>query len=347
MTTDPLSGVSALSSLAPYPPPWSLDPDLDRHAPTPEAIRRVLTRAGAQRDWSVTDWSGLIEELLAWGRTDIGLSRLAEGHVDALRILAQAGREPVGGAHYGVWASRSQRTGVQARRDGSRLVLDGTIRFASGAGVLDRALVPVWTSADQHLLLDLTVDRLPVDAGQWATGAMEVSRSHTVTVEDVVVDGDAQVGPVDFYLSRPQFLPGGVGVAACWAGGAARVADLTWARLRDPAPALRLRLGRIRVRLATAGAIVRSAAARLDALFDGEPDHDLLRELSTETRAGVASAVHDVLDEAHRVAGPAGLAYDENLTRAVHDLRLYVLQQNEDADAATLGEDGRAAVERP
>jgi hypothetical protein len=48
------------------------------------------------------------------------------------------------------------------------------------------------------------------------------------------------------------------------------------------------------------------------------------------------------LEEAQRVAGPAGLAYDEDLTRAVHDLSLYVLQQNADTDNGFLGTLGLA-----
>ena len=38
------------------------------------------------------------------------------------------------------------------------------------------------------------------------------------------------------------------------------------------------------------------------------------------------------------LAGPAGLAFDEDLTRAVDDLAMFVAQQNEDGDAQWLGE---------
>ena len=50
---------------------------------------------------------------LAWlGRQDLCLARLAEGHADAVAILAEAGRAPVPRALYGVWASRSRGTGA-------------------------------------------------------------------------------------------------------------------------------------------------------------------------------------------------------------------------------------------
>ena len=106
--------------------------------------------------WPKLAWADLIEELLVLGRTDIPLVRLAEGHIDALRILDQADRTPEPNALYGVWASRSQQTGVQAQRtDSGGLVLTGTLSFASGAGLLDRALVPVWLVDGTHLLVDL------------------------------------------------------------------------------------------------------------------------------------------------------------------------------------------------
>lgn len=335
--------VDGLTVLAPYPPAVDLPPDYDRHAPSLEVLRAVLTTLVADRDWAALGWAELIDGLLALGRTDVPLSRLAEGHIDALRVLEQAGHVPHQGALYGVWASRSQRTGLRARRQAGRLVLDGSIRFASGAGLLDRALIPVWLSDTEHLLLDLDVSGLPVDDRHWVTSAMEVSRSHTVSVEAMAVPLQSQVGGANFYLSRPAFFPGGVGVAACWAGGAARVADLTHRRLHEPALPLVQRLGRIRVHLATAGALVRMAAERLNASLSGpsmneEGAVEGLRTLSTETRAGVAAAVHAVIGEGQRVAGPAGLAYDHDLTRAVHDLHLYVLQQNADADERLLGE---------
>jgi hypothetical protein len=182
-------------------------------------------------DWRPMSWTGLVEGLLRVGVTDIPLGRLVEGHVDALRILDQARAEPHAGARYGVWASRSAGTGIAARVEGATLRLNGTIRFASGAGVIDRALVPVWSDPETHLLVDLAVDDLPVDRSHWTTAAMRVSQSHTVTVADLVVDATDVVGEPSFYLGRPGFLPGGVGVAAVWAGGLTRVLDVTVAML--------------------------------------------------------------------------------------------------------------------
>ncbi len=316
-----------------------------RHAPDRAQLRTVLAGLIAGPDWAGLSWSELVEALAGLGRTDIGLARLTEGHVDAVRIAAQAGASLEPDALYGVWASRSGASGVRARADGDRLVLTGTLKFASGAGVIDRGLTPVWLSDDTHLLVDLDARELPVDRSAWQTGAMTVSHTHTISLDEVVVPRSTVVGRPNFYLDRPGFFPGGVGVAAVWAGGISRVLDalLAWAGDRS-SPAGDLRLGRIAIQRTLALAAVRQGGHHLDARPAGPqpPTHAELQHLSTSIRAGVGQAVQAALNDARVLAGPAGLAFDAALTHAIDDLGLYVLQQNTDGDAGYLG----AAVRR-
>ncbi len=74
--------------------------------------------------------------LAAFGREDLTLARMVEAHTDAVAILAEAGRVPVPGALYGVWASEipSQPLHLDAGLKGSK-------SFCTGAGLVDRALV--------------------------------------------------------------------------------------------------------------------------------------------------------------------------------------------------------------
>lgn len=328
MTTDPL----ALPSAQPLPAGY------DRHFPDREALRAAMRELVGGTDWAALTWSGLIEALLGLGRTDIGLARLVEGHLDAVRIADQAGAAIEPEALYGVWASRSGATGLRAEVTDAELVMNGTLRFASGAGVIDRALVPVWVSDDHHLLVDLDTTGLPVDTSGWQTEAMTVSHTHTVAVHDHHVPRATVRGDTDFYLDRPGFFPGGVGVAAVWAGGISRVLDtlLDWLGDRRT-PVLDLRLGRIAVQRALAVSAVRQGGQQLDAVLAGTPGKDELQHLSTLVRAGVGAAVHAVLDDARTLAGPVGLAFDAPLTHAIADLDLYVRQQNADGDAGYLG----------
>ncbi len=315
---------------------WWRALDLPEPVPVEREPQRAAVLALASRHpWARLDWPALVEALLALGRTDLPLARLTEGHVDALRILDQAGCCPEPGAVYGVWASRSQATGLTARRTGDGWVVDGTLRFASGAGLLDRALVPGWLTPEHHQLLDVDVSEWSADTSAWRTRAMELSHSHTYRLEEAAVRAVA-VGPPDFYLTRPLFFPGGVGVAAVWAGGAAHLLD----RLEEavPAhrrtPAQRARVGQARSELAAAVASCRQAA-----LGFGDPTAvDGFRTQATLCRSAVGAGVRRLLEQVRLVAGSAALAHDEALTRAVDDLALYVAQQSPDADTAFLGE---------
>jgi len=328
-----------VSPLPWLPEPYVLPSSYPRHTPSPADLRTALVALVGASDWARVSWSELVEALLALGRTDIGLGRLGEGHIDAARIAGQADHALAPLAIYGVWASRSGDTGVQCRRTAGGLLLDGTLKFASGAGVIERALVPVWPTPQEHLLIDLDVSALPVDRSAWQTSAMATSHSHTVELSAVEVPDSAVVGEPGFYLERPGFFPGGIGVAAVWVGGLGRVTDTVLRRVRQrPTTTADLRLGRIVTSLSLGVAAVRQAARELDTEWPvGMAATGQLRALATRTRAGVGSCVRAALLESRELAGPAGLAFDADLTHAIDDLGLYVLQQSADGDAGHLG----------
>ncbi|WP_313823185.1 hypothetical protein [Citricoccus sp.] len=329
------------------PAPFDLPAGLRETTPTCQ--RAAIHHVAGQAEWTALDWPGLVEVLMALGRTDIPLARLTEGHVDALRVMAEAGATPDPDALYGVWASRSGGTGLSGKPVRGGWQLTGRLLFASGAGVLDRALVTVWPEEDRHLLLDVAVSDWSFDTSAWRTRAMEHSRSHRIELDAVV--SARQIGANNFYLTRSSFFPGGVGVAAVWTGGAARVLDLLAQSTEVPAAASdprRVRLGRARTDLASAVALVRQTAIALRASHVGgardsagqgqAAEHqELLRTLATLCRAGVGAAVRRIVEEVRALAGPAGLAFDEDLNRAVDDVALYVAQQSQDGDAVYVG----------
>lgn len=331
-----------LLALQPVPRAFDLPHDYPRHSPDAAQTADAMHHLDATLPWAELDWPLLVTSLIALGRTDIPLARLVEGHIDALRILAEAGTAPTLGSLYGVWASRSHATGLRATSAQEGWQIEGTLRFASGAGVLDRALVPIWTGEDTQVLLDMPVNAWPVDSTQWRTSAMAVSRSHTIELDGVGASAQCRVEVDNWYLRRPGFFPGGVGVAAVWAGGGARILDLVHRAVASapPAPTRALRLGHMRTELAAAVTLVQAGADRLAQLLANDAaaaNTSQLRDVSTEVRAGVAAAVLRLCEHARRIVGPAGLAYDEHLTRGLHDLELYVRQQNADADAGYLG----------
>jgi alkylation response protein AidB-like acyl-CoA dehydrogenase len=277
--------------------------------------------------------------LAGWGRRGLSLARLAEGHVDAVAILAEAGRAPVPGALYGVWASRSGGAAVRVEQQGEARVLRGTMRFCSGARIVDRALVAVDLSGGQpatRLLLDVDVTGPGVHAvpGSWRTSAMQAADTLDVTFDEVPTSGDDQVGAPGWYVARPGFALGGAGVAAVWWGGAAGLVDRAVEHVRPGAdPHVLAHVGELHAALAAAEALLARTAAELDA----NPGADNTLPVAT-LRATVERTVREAVDRVPRVVGPAPLSRDAGLARALADLLLYVRQHHGERDHAALGE---------
>lgn len=295
--------------------------------------------------------------LAAWGRRDLSLARLAEGHVDAVAILAEAGRVPTSGALYGVWASRSGGARVRLERRGDAAVLQGLVPFCSGARLLDRALVvadPPGGGTGERLLLDVDVTATgarPVP-DSWCTPAMAAADTLDVVFDDVPVGDAAEVGEAGWYVARPGFAVGGAGVAAVWWGGAAGILDRVVGHLRDashrtastggapggPAsarvadPHRLAHVGELHALLTAAEALLDSTATAIDAA----PAADHALAVAT-VRAAVERAAREMVDRAPRVVGPGPLSSDAALARALADLALYIRQHHGERDHAALG----------
>jgi hypothetical protein len=275
--------------------------------------------------------AGRTSERLAWlmdltRQHDISTGRLAEAHVDAVSILHEAEREPVPESVYGVWASSSpdEPTLVDGR-------LNGTKRFCSGIGIVDRALVTVRTrSAD--VVVDADVSTLTYDASTWASSALVGTATGDVVFDDHPVAPDAVVGTAHWYLERPGFWHGACGPAACWAGGAIGIVDAA-VRLVDDDPH----------RSAHIGALVASQWA-LTALLDqagDEIDRSPTDRTDAELRARslrhvVERTCADVADRFSRAFGPRPFVSDALVAQRFADLHLYLRQHHAERELGML-----------
>jgi alkylation response protein AidB-like acyl-CoA dehydrogenase len=308
-------------------------PTAEQVRSSPEAMRDAVRRQARERR---EVWTGpfpaFADALMELGRVDLALARLVEGHADALRILDQAGAGPREGV-YGVWASRSAGTGVHAAREGDGWRLTGESRFSSGIDVIDRALVPGWVDDSTHLLLDVDATAVRPDRSSWHTAAMDASRSFTVGVDLTVTAADV-VGEPGFYLGRRGFAIGGLGVAAVWAGGAASVLEQVVEGLRRFRPTAHQtrRVGVMEQAVWQARTAVTGTAARLP-----ERAGDALARETGAARTAVVTACEQVVDEATRIVGPAGLSGGARLPRTLADLTIYVRQHHLDLTLEALG----------
>lgn len=272
----------------------------------------------------------LWQKLAALGCADLCVARLTEGHIDAVRILHEAGRTPVADAVYGVWASASGGTGLKAIATPDGWRVDGTMRFCSGAWFIDRALTVVSTDQGKVLVdVDVRSDALTRQDDTWPALGMDASRSVDILVDGLLVPSDAAVGPPGFYLDRPGFTLGGAGVAAVWLGGAQGVLH---SLVATTAPD---RAGPHRLAHLGAMAVAVCAADSLLSQLAGQGHLDLAE--MTAARSAVETAVNEVLTRAPRVTGPNGLCRDGEIAHRLADLEVYVRQHHAEADYEVAG----------
>ncbi|MEU0135724.1 acyl-CoA dehydrogenase [Streptomyces sp. NPDC006296] len=266
---------------------------------------------------------------------DLCLARLVEGHVDALAVLAELdGPQPRPGQRWAVWAAEPPGTTLEATPSGEGWTLSGVKPYCSGARSCTDALVTARTPEGRRLFavsLDaLTSEPVP---GTWQAIGMAGSDSPDVRFERA---RGAAVGGVDSYVRRPGFQHGGIGVAACWYGGALAVArTLRSAAVQRPDPHTDAHLGAVDMQLHAAEAVLRHAAAEIDA--DPKDQQGGARARSLRVRAFAESVCAEVLARVGRATGAGPLCHDLRHARDVADLTVYVRQHHAERNLAELG----------
>jgi len=272
----------------------------------------------------------------------VSIARIVEGHVDAMSILHEAGRPAVPGALYGVWASAGTHD-VHASVDPSGITLHGTKPFASGLGIVSRALVTVESSAraasDCRLLLDLHVEpseAIMHDLTTWSTPALADANTGSITFSGLTVDGSDVVGAPGWYLSRPGFWQGSCSPAACWGGAAVGLVDAA-EELIDDDPHRRAHLGAMRSATWSMQAMLYAAGHQID---EDPPDTERARSRALALRHRIERLVAEVLDRFGQCFGPRPFVHDAELGQRWMDAHLYARQQHGERELAILGSDG-------
>ena len=272
---------------------------------------------------------------------DLGLAKLYEGHTDALAILAELrAPAPRPGQSWGVWCAEPPGDRVEAAPapsqasggQGARVRLSGRKPWCSGAAAVDQALVSAWLPDGRRCLVAVSMHQpgICTSAAGWHAVGMASSASI-----DVHFDGAAGmlVGAPGEYLSRPGFMHGGAGVAACWYGAAARIASyLRHAAAQGQDPHRQAHLGAIDVALASAAGLLREAAAQMD-----ETPSDPCLLAVSRARLAVEAAAEEVLRRVPRAIGPGPLCKDPALARLMADLPVFIRQSHAERDQAALG----------
>lgn len=274
---------------------------------------------------------------------DLTVARVLEPHMDALAILSQAGVRPEPGT-WGVFAAEGPGDPLRATGGASTYELNGRKHWCSLAARLDRALISAHVGNERQLFaVDLRGPGVSQETGTWVARGLAEVDSGPVDFEGVAA---TPVGDPGWYLARPGFAWGGLGVAAIWYGGAVGVARrlLSAATTREPDQIATMHLGAVDASLHAARCALAEAAATIDAHRLDGPDGALS---ALRVRQVVALVAEDVLSRAAHGLGPGPLATDEDHARRVVDLGLYLRQWHAERDQAALGRDIVALHEIP
>jgi hypothetical protein len=280
--------------------------------------------------------------LVQMGYDDLSYARLAEAHWDAVAILREAGREPVTGAVYGVWASEIPGQGLELHPVDDGHQLCGRKRFCTGAGLIDRALVTVTRPVQQLVELDLRENarHLEIDGSNWKTTAFAETRTSTVEFLSFPVPDNCLLGEVGFYLNRLGFWYGACGPAACWAGGAKAIVEYATGQNKNDAHAL-AHLGAMQADVWALETYLERAGFEIDNKIHCQAKAQVL---ALKVRHLVEQACTDVLRRLERAFGPHPLALNEEVSRRCSELELYLRQCHAERDLEALARAGRDLV---
>lgn len=342
-----------LGSTSTAPSPWM--PFLESVAAAAGDVPALLALAAkAGQTWprpgegqTVVLW----ELLASTAAIDVAAARVLEPHLDAIAILAQAAGEfpadkplPDGtGNTWGVFAAEAPGARLEARSTDAGTLLSGSKPWCSLAAHLDCAVITAHTDDGGRaaFAVDLRQPGVECEEPAWIARGLREIPSGTVHFDRVPA---TLLGGTGWYHSRPGFAWGGMGVAACWLGGAVGAARDFRAGLlagagagREPDQVALAALGETdRTLTAALQYLARTAAAIDDGSLGGGAGQSTWSE-AQRIRGTVAAAVERVLHLVGFNRGPGPLAFDEPYAKRMADLALYVRQHHGARDDAQLG----------
>ena len=301
-----------------------------------DADRAAALAGGASSDapLSTPDLLRRWTLLAGLGAGDLTVARTLEPHLDALAILDEAGSSaPSTGSRWGVFAAGGPGR-LTAARTAEGWALSGVKSWASLAPRLDGALVTaaVDDGAQRLFRVDLQRPGVRVQPSTWTPRGLELIETPELAFDSVEAE---PVGEPSWYVERPGFAAGGVGVAAIWFGAAVALADQLSAAAAHRAPdqiAL-LHIGACRVALTSA----RSQLERAAYALGRSPSPAMPLVLMHEVRGAVAWACEEVLTRVGHGLGPGPLVRDPEHARRVADLTVFQRQHHAERDLAALG----------
>ena len=273
-------------------------------------------------------------ELWGFAERSPSLGRIAEAHHDAVAILHEAGRTDQGTELHAVWAAGGPDP-LQIQRRDNHWHLQGSKHWCSAATFARRALVTAQTATGTGVLVlvDVADEGIQPQPSDWHSPAMASVDTRTVQF-DLNVDTDCIVGIDDWYLNRPGFWHGAIGVAACWAGCADGIVKLLSTNWKNDPHAV-AHFGAIDAALWNMRTIIDAAGDDIDDNPIRTPG--IRQRQALRIRHLIDVSVGEILNRVQRALGPGPLAHTRDVHRHLAEVDIYRRQSHAERDLETLG----------
>ena len=346
--------------------------ELDREGSVPVREVALLAEAGLLEAPLPTDLGGLglgteagdtvclLALLAEIGRGNLSLGRIYEGHVNALQLITSYGTRTQledaasaargGRMLFSVWNTEAA-DGIAFERIGARRYrLTGAKTFASGAGVVSRAIVPgrLPDGGWQMSLIPMDQVTTRTDSSWWRPMGMYGSGSFKVDFTGVEIGEEQLIGAPGDYQRQPWLSAGAIRFAAVQLGGAEALFDVARAELRalerEGDPHQRARFGQVAIAIESGRLWLRGAAPFMDLAFSaarrGEADDDCGEQVVAYinmARTAIERICLDTIELVERSIGVRGMLKPHPIERLIRDLSTYLRQPAPDAALTDAG----------
>ncbi|WP_367111582.1 acyl-CoA dehydrogenase [uncultured Psychrobacter sp.] len=301
---------------------------------------------------------------------DLAIVKWFESHLDALSILHEVGydtdtqktdaqktdaQKSAQGSASGLWAvwaaegpplnfeqdaaNQQDKTSQQGKVNGTVYgIANGIKAWCSGAHIVDYGLMTYRdkNGDSQLLIVDMQQEGIAIDGSSWQAVGMQATDTATIEFTDVAAE---QVGAANAYLERVGFWHGAAGVAACWYGATAYLANyLLTSYQHKPNDYKAMYLGEI----STAMALTQQYFYYVANLIDSESQHQQHKhshELAIRAlRANVEQLARQVLETTGQALGAAPFCTNAHFARLAADLPVFIRQSHGAFDLQKIGE---------
>jgi alkylation response protein AidB-like acyl-CoA dehydrogenase len=313
------------------------------------AATAVLPAAlgGAEFGWSPHASANLCEWLRRIGASHLSLARLYEGHVNAFQLIWTYGdtaqrqalcRYVAEGGWLGVWNAPHPTGPLTLSSTNGAYVLDGRKAYASGAGLINRPLVPAQHEHLGYVMVWPTAGYQVGAKDEWEMHGMRASVTLPIHYHQAPVASADIIGADNDYHREPLFTTGAWRFLAAQLGAGERLgrcAALALVRAgREGDPHQQARMADIAMALETAALWVERARCAAD---DDAGNAASLHTVRM-ARLAVEQQLLAVMQWVHRSVGLSAFRRDNPIERITRDLETYLRQPVPDLVKVRVGE---------